>query len=115
MSLLPVNDNFMVEVGQASQPGDIMKTGHVDPDDGVRSGKVVDISDFMTYFGSHTFYFDKTVMNEELLQQIHDKYKTLVGKTVYWPERSESGTVVEYEGKQYLFMKFASLMAVEET
>lgn len=106
--LKPVNDYFLVEYIKEQW------AGGTDPEDGVRKGRVVDISDFLVYFGSHTFYFDRTVMNEELLKQIHDKYKSLVGKVVFWPERSESGTVIEHEGKSYIFMKFASVMGFEE-
>lgn len=107
--LVPVNDYFLVEL-QADGPW----AGQKDPEEGIRKGKVVAISDFLTYWGSHTYYFDSSMMNEEILQKVHDKYKQLVGKVVWWPERSESGTIIEHEGKQYLLMKWASIMAMEE-
>lgn len=106
--LVPVNDNFLVEHIEDQWAGGI------DPEEGIRRGRVVDISDFMTYFGSHTYYFDSSMMNEEVLQKVHDKYKAWVGKIVYWPERSESGTIIEHEGKKYIFMKFASIMGIEK-
>lgn len=107
--LVPINDYFLVEHIEEQW------AGAADPEDGIRRGKVVDISDFLVYFGSHTFYFDRTVMDEELLQNIHDKYKALVGKIVYWPERSESGAMIKHtDGKTYIFMKFASVMGFEE-
>jgi len=81
--------------------------------EGIRSGKVVAISDFMTYYGMNTYAFDKSLMDEDLLRQVHDKYKSLVGERVYWPERSESGTDIEYDGKQYVFVKLSSIMGVE--
>lgn len=105
--LKAVNDYFLIEHIEDQW------AGGVDPEEGVRKGRVVDISDFNTYFGSHTFYFDRTVMDEELLKKIHDKYKTLIGKIVYWPQLSESGTIIEYDGKKYIFMKWASVMAYE--
>lgn len=105
--IIPVNDYFLVEYIEEQW------AGAVDPEEGVRKGRVVDISDFLIYFGSHTFYFDRTVMDEELLKSIHDKYESLVGKIVYWPERSESGTIIEHDGKKYIFMKFASIMGFE--
>lgn len=110
MSLLkPVNDYFLIEHIEDQW------AGGVDPEDGIRKGRVIDISDFNIYFGSHTFYFDRTVMDKELLKEIHDKYKTLVGKIVYWPERSESGAMIKHEnGKTYIFMKWASIMGFEE-
>jgi len=105
--LIPVNDYLLVEHIEEQW------AGAADPEEGIRKGKVVDISNFMTYWGSHTYYFDSSAMNQEMLQAVHDKYKDFVGKVVYWPERSESGAIIEYEGKKYILMKFASVMAVE--
>lgn len=106
--VIPVNDYFLVEVIEQQW------AGAVDPEEGVRSGRVVDASNFLTYWGSHTYYFDSSANNKEMLQEIRDKYKDFVGKIVYWPERSESGAIIEYEGKKYIFMKFASIMGVLE-
>lgn len=106
--ITPVNDYFLVEHIKDQW------AGASDPEDGIRRGRVVEISDFLVYFGSHTFYFDRTVMDKELLQEIHDKYKSLVGKIIYWPERSESGAMIHTEDKTYIFMKFASVMGFEE-
>lgn len=107
--LTAVNDYFLIEHIEDQWAGGI------DPEEGIRKGRVVDISDFLVYFGSHTFYFDRTVMDQDLLKSIHDKYKTLVGKIVYWPERSESGAMIKHtDGKTYIFMKFASVMGYED-
>lgn len=111
--LVPVNDNFLVEVGDTIDNPQGFVGGN-DVEEGVRKGRIVAISDFLAYWGSHTYYFDSSAMNEEMLQKVHDKYKEWVGKIVYWPERSESGTAVTVDGKKYVFMKFASIMGVEE-
>lgn len=103
-----INDYFLIEHIEGQWAGD------TDPEEGIRKGRVISISDFNVYFGSHTFYFDRTVMDKELLKEIHNKYKALVGKIVYWPERSESGAMVKHEdGKTYIFMKWASVMGYE--
>lgn len=82
-------------------------------DEGIRFGKVADITHDMPFFGFNTFFFDKSLMDEQLLANIQKRYRKYVGKTVYWPELSESGTVIEHEGKQYAFVKMSALMAVE--
>lgn len=111
--LKPINDHFMIEVGgELENP--LGMTGLQGAEEGVRFGKIIDISDFLTFFGFNTFFFDSSLMNEELLQRIYDKYKPLVGKIVYWPERSESGTAIKHDGKEYVFLKWTALMAVEK-
>ena len=107
--LTAVNDYFLVEL-QADGPW----AGQKDPEEGVRRGKVIGISDFLTFFGFNTFMFDKSLMDEELLTRLYDKYKQLVGKVVWWPERSETGALVNYNNKQYVFLKWSAIMAVEE-
>jgi co-chaperonin GroES (HSP10) len=108
MSLIPINDYLLVEHIEDQW------AGGVDPEEGIRQGLVVDISNFLAYWGSHTYYFDSSAMNEEMLQKVHDKYKMLVGKIVYWPQLSESGAIIEHDGKKYIFMKFASIMGFED-
>lgn len=109
--LIPANDFFMIEVGK-EVPG-IKMVGGINPDEGIREGIVVGISDQMTYYGMNTFAFDKSLDNPELLNRVYEHYKTYVGKKVYWPERSESGAVISYGDKTYAFVKFSSIMSVE--
>lgn len=107
-----VNDYFLVEVEKNEQ-------GFVDSVDvkaeGVMSGKVISISDEMTYFGFNSFMFDKSLMDKELLAGIHDHYKKFLGKKVWWPLRTESGAIVSEGGKEYVFIKMSAIMAVEES
>lgn len=111
--LIPINDHFQIEVmGKAENPMGLV--GVASAEEGIRFGTIIAISDFWTFFGFNTYMFDKSLMDTELLQKIYDKYKTLVGKKVYWPERSESGTAIQYKDKEYVFLKWSALMAVEE-
>lgn len=106
--LIPYNDYLLVEHIEEQW------AGAVDPEEGIRRGRVIAISEDMMYWGSHTYYFDSSADNQEMLKRVHDQYQKLVGKVVYWPERSESGAIIEHDGKKYIMMKFASIMAVEE-
>jgi hypothetical protein len=111
--LLPINDYFMVEVGdKVANPMGL--TGLPSADEGIRQGVVLSISDQMTFFGFNTFMFDSSLMDKKLLEDIYNHYKQYVGKKVYWPERSESGAVIKYNDSEYAFIKMSALMAVEE-
>lgn len=110
--LVPTNDFFMIEVGQ-KVPG-IDLVGGLNPDDGIREGIVISISEKPIFFGANTYMFDKSLADTELLQKIYDHYKNFVGKKVYWPERSESGAVIEHGDKTYAFVKWSSIMSVEK-
>lgn len=102
----------MVEVGsKVDNPFGFV--GGASTEDGVRCGKVVSISEQMAFFGFHTYMFDNSLMNVDLLKEIHDLYSKYVGKTVYWPERSESGTIIKDGDSEYAFIKMSSIMAVE--
>lgn len=108
--LRPVNDYFKVEI--EDNPGGFI--GGPQAEEGIRSGKVVGISHDMPFFGFNTFMFDKSLMDEQLLANIHARYRKYVGKRVFWPERSETGAVINHEGKQYAFLKMSAIMAVED-
>lgn len=82
-------------------------------EEGIRSGKVAAISDDMPFFGFNTFFFEKSLMDEQLLAKLHQRYRKYVGKRVHWPQLSESGTVIQIDDKEYAFVKMTALMAVE--
>lgn len=83
-------------------------------EEGIMEGRVVDISETMTFFGFNSFMFDSSLMDTELLDKLYKHYKKLVGKKVYWPLRTESGSIITIADKQFVFLKMTALMAVEE-
>lgn len=110
-SVVPVNDYFMVEIEGNAQ-------GFVDTlnakEEGIMQGRIVDISESMTFFGFNSFMFDKSLMDKPLLNDIYTHYKKWLGKRAYWPQRTEMGAIIEIEGKQYVFLKMTAIMAIEE-
>lgn len=110
--IMPVGDNFQIEVG-GTDGNPLGLSGGADPEQGIREGVVVGISDQLAFFGYVTFFFEKSLGDKELLKELYDHYKQYVGKKVYWPERTESGTIIKDGDKQYAFVKWASIMAVE--
>lgn len=109
--LTPVHDYFMIEV-RSAEDNPMNLVGVKGADEGVREGKVVDCGDGITFFGANTYMFDSSLLNQEVLRQLRDHYNTYVGKRVYWPERSETGAVIEHDGKTYAFVKWSSIMGV---
>src|SRR6266404_3253349 len=104
--LTPVHDYFMVEVrSKEDNPMDLV--GVPDVEEGVREGRVVACGDAKWFFGANTFMFDSSLGNLDMLKDLAAYYATYVGKKVYWPERSESGAVIEHDGKTYAFIKWS--------
>lgn len=110
-SLSPINDYFMVEIER--DPQGFVDTLDVNQE-GIMEGRIIAISDEMTFFGFNSFMFDKSLGDAPLLKKLHDHYSKYVGKKVYWPLRTESGSVIKVDNKQYVFLKMTAIMAVEE-
>lgn len=112
MKIQPVGDVFQIEVGATASGMNII--GGLNVEEGVRKGKIVAIGDDWQFFGYVTYMFDNSLDNLEMLNKLRNHYKKYVGKTVYWPSRTEAGTDIDYDGKTYVFVKCAGIMAVED-
>lgn len=108
----PVGDVFMIEIG-TQEENPLGMVGAKTPEEGVKEGIVIAIGEEPQFFGFQTFAFDKSLNAPELLKEVYEHYKGFVGKRVYWPERSESGTDITVDGKTYVFVKWASIIGVE--
>lgn len=78
------------------------------------SGILVAIPDKFHYFGMWSFAFEKSFMAYEDLKELHDYWKTMIGRKVYWTALSERGNIIEKDGKKYAFIKFTSLIAEDD-
>lgn len=107
--MVPTNDFFKVRIESSDW------AGAPNAEEGVREGIVEAISEKATYYGMNTYAFDSSLMNEELLKDVYEHYKTYVGKKVYWPERSESGALIVEGQTTYAFIKWSSVMAIKES
>lgn len=109
----PTNDYFKVELTDSvNNPGGFI--GALDPEDGVREGTVIGISDEMAFFGFNTYMFDKSLMDQDILKKLYDHYKSFLGKRVCWPERSEAGALMPEGDKKYAYIKMSAVMAREK-
>lgn len=82
--------------------------------DKAASGILVALPDKFNYFGFWSFAFEDSFMSEEKLEKIYHYYKGLLGCRVYWTALAEKGNILEQDGKSFAFVKFSSLIAMDE-
>lgn len=103
------NDHFLIEVlGEYENP--LGLAGGQRVEDGVKEGIVVKLGDRPAFFGFNTFFFDSSLMNEEVLKKVTEHYKYYLGRKVWWPKLSESGTDVKIGDKDYVCVKYTAIM-----
>lgn len=109
------NDHFLIEVlGEDQNP--LGLAGGQRVEDGVKEGIVIKLGERPSFFGFNTFFFDSSLMNKELLDKVTEHYKYYIGKRVWWPKLSESGTDVKIGDKEYVCVKYTAIMlASKET
>lgn len=114
MSLKPYNDNIKVEV-ESDEYGFAGKNQQ----QGVETGIVVEVPEFLPYLGFHSFAFENSLQNLELkdlktnLSGLLALYKKLVGKRVYWTQYQERGSILKQGNKTYAFLKLTDIIAFD--
>lgn len=82
--------------------------------DTAESGILVALPAKFHYFGMWSFAFEKSFMAYEDLKELHDYWKTKIGRKVYWTALAERGNIIQKDGKKYAFVKFTSLIADDD-
>lgn len=82
--------------------------------DTAESGILIALPAKFHYFGMWSFAFEKSFMAYEDLQELHDYWKTMIGRRVYWTALSERGNIIEKDGEKFAFVKLTSLIAEDE-
>lgn len=101
----PVEDNVKVRIDDTDQFGFGSKT------EGVETGIVVEVPDVMHYYGSHSFFFEDSFMQEEKLKRLLKYFKGFIGKRIWWQEYQDRGRrVSEPDGKQYVYLKMSDIL-----
>lgn len=77
------------------------------------SGILMSLPDF-THYGFWSYAFDQSLMSKELAEQLLTYWKQYIGKKVFWTALSERGNIIEKNGERYAFLKFTSLIAVDD-
>lgn len=108
--LHPTGDSFKVEL-TASTHGFV----NAKEREGYESGIVVEISERATFFGKHSYAFDSSLMDKQLLSDLYDHYKQYVGKKVIWGQYAERGsTTKDADGKLYAFILWSDLLGWDD-
>lgn len=104
------NDHFLIEVlGEQDNP--LSMTGGASVEAGVKEGIVVAMGERPSFFGFNTFFFDSSLMNKEVLDKVTEHYRYYIGKKVWWPKLSESGSDMKIGDKDYVCVKYTAIMA----
>jgi hypothetical protein len=106
MALAALNDLAMIKL-ETKRFGGTEK-------DTAESGILVALPDAWTHYGMWSFAFEESFMKTELLKKLADYWKTQIGKKVFWTALSERGNIIEKNGEKYAFIKFTSLIAVDD-
>lgn len=104
----PLGDQIKVELGTADEYGfgnDKKK---------FENGIAIELPDKLMYFGYHSFAYEASLGNTELLEEIYDYYKDLIGKRVYWTELADRGLVYTLAGKTFAMIKLTDLIGYSE-
>jgi len=105
MALAALNDLAMVKL-ETKRFGGTEK-------DTAESGILMSLPDF-THYGFWSFAFDHSLMNMELAKQLETYWKKYIGKKVFWTALSERGNIIEKNGEKFAYIKFTSLIAVDD-
>lgn len=77
---------------------------------GFESGIAVELPDRLNYFGYHSFAYESSLANRDVLDELYDYYKGLIGKRVYWTEMGERGLVYTLDDKTFAMIKLTDLV-----
>lgn len=105
-----LNDLAMIKL----DAGDPYGFGNTDSKTTAESGILVSLSDKLNYYGYWSFAFENSFMAHKELEELHTYWKKKIGKRVFWTALAERGNIIENDDGEYAFVKFTSLIAVDE-
>ena len=82
---------------------------------GRESGVVVEVPDETLYLGFHSFGFDNSINNENVLRKSIEFYKKFLGKIVYWEALQDRGRRFQEGSKEFVILNMTDILAVDDT
>ena len=104
--LLPVNDKIKVHVSK-DQFG-------LNAGGGSEHGVVVAVPDTILFFGYHSFAFENSLGNYELMAKVKSYYDNFMGKIVFWEALQDKGRRFQDGEDEYVFLNMSDIIAYEE-
>jgi len=103
--LKPFNDKLLVEVKSDPYGFEGESSSRRE------SGVVVGVPHEMIYLAFHSFAFENSIANDEVLRKVHKFYANLEGKTVVWESLKDSGRHFKDEDKEYVLLNMTDVIA----
>jgi len=107
MALHPTNDRFKVLVSTDDY-------GYGGEARGTETGIVVEIPDMLVYISFHSFAFEQSIANKEMLKVIQEYYKQFLNKRIYWETLQDRGRRIKEGDKDYVYLQMTDLLAYSD-
>jgi hypothetical protein len=108
MALHPTNDRFKVKVDNKDE-----YNFGLDETQSVENGVVVEVPDVMIYLSFHSFAFERSFAGEKL-KEIHEYYKSFLGKRIYWETFQDKGRRIKEGDDEFVFLQMTDLLAYSD-
>lgn len=111
--LKPYNDHVLVELATSDF---VTAEDEQGQNKGIQFGTVIAVPDLedMMYLATYTWVAENSLLNSEELNKVRERMLKLMGKKIYWEERTDIGNTIEYDMKKYATIKISKVIGVEE-
>lgn len=107
--LRPFNDKLLVEVKSDPYGFEGESSSRKE------SGVVVDVPESMIYLAFHSFAFEQSIANDEILGKVQAFYASLKGKTVIWESLKDSGRHFKEGDREYVLLNMTDVIAYSDS
>jgi co-chaperonin GroES (HSP10) len=106
--LKPINDKIKVLV-------DKDEYNYGGNSSGKEGGTVVEVpsKEEFLYFAFHSFAWEVSLANSEVLDKIYSLYEKLVGKYIIWESLQDRGRRFQEDDSEYVFLNMTDVLAYE--
>lgn len=77
-------------------------------------GRVVEIPDELAYFGFHSFAFENSIANQDVLKTLHNFYKQFLGKIIYWEALQNKGRRFTEGDREYVILNMSDVIGWDD-
>lgn len=106
MTMHPDNDKIKIRISK-----DQFKLGVGDEKN---HGTLVEVPNEMIYLGFHSFAFEGSITNPEVLDKILKHYKKHIGKIVYWEALQDKGRRFQEGEDQYVILNMTDIITWDD-
>lgn len=82
---------------------------------GRESGVVVEVPDEILYLGFHSFGFDNSINDPEVLKNAVTFYKKYLNKIVYWEALQDRGRRFQEGNEEFVILNMTDIIGVDDT